>query len=183
MHETFLNIGVSVLKHFFLFQPGEQQHHTIHWYPLLDRQHFLSGWAGSCSYICNSTGWVSRRQSRPVPGGPGIWISQIQKLLQEWPHVSESESKIFWLAHANSIMVWLCPVSCRYKKGGVGSGFTHVEVNTYNIQRLLHVKGTKHVTAREVNYCTRHLESQCNITVSSKVKAQIMNIKKLMLSW
>ncbi|XP_055364192.1 villin-1, partial [Betta splendens] len=37
-----------------------------------------------------------------------------------------------------------------YKKGGVASGFHHVDTNVYNILRLLHVKGRKHVTATEV---------------------------------
>ncbi|NWH76618.1 VILI protein, partial [Piaya cayana] len=37
-----------------------------------------------------------------------------------------------------------------YKKGGVASGMKHVETNTYNIQRLLHVKGKKNVMAGEV---------------------------------
>lgn len=37
-----------------------------------------------------------------------------------------------------------------YKKGGVASGFHHVDTNVYNILRLLHVKGRKHVTAMEV---------------------------------
>uniref|UniRef100_A0ACB8G1X9 Villin-1 n=1 Tax=Sphaerodactylus townsendi TaxID=933632 RepID=A0ACB8G1X9_9SAUR len=37
-----------------------------------------------------------------------------------------------------------------YKKGGVASGMKHVETNTYNVQRLLHVKGKKNVVAGEV---------------------------------
>ncbi|KAK5897838.1 hypothetical protein CgunFtcFv8_015306 [Champsocephalus gunnari] len=37
-----------------------------------------------------------------------------------------------------------------YKKGGVASGFHHVDTNVYNVLRLLHVKGRKHVTASEV---------------------------------
>lgn len=37
-----------------------------------------------------------------------------------------------------------------YKKGGVASGFHHVDTNVYNILRLLHIKGRKHVTATEV---------------------------------
>lgn len=37
-----------------------------------------------------------------------------------------------------------------YKKGGVASGFDHVDTNVYNVVRLLHVKGRKHVTATEV---------------------------------
>lgn len=39
----------------------------------------------------------------------------------------------------------------RYKKGGVASGMKHVETNTYNVQRLLHVKGKKNVVAAEVS--------------------------------
>ncbi|KAM4608587.1 villin-1 [Polymixia lowei] len=38
-----------------------------------------------------------------------------------------------------------------YKKGGVASGMKNVETNTYNIKRLLHVKGKKHVVAGEVD--------------------------------
>ncbi|XP_012691955.2 villin-1 [Clupea harengus] len=38
-----------------------------------------------------------------------------------------------------------------YKKGGVASGMKQVETNTYNIRRLMHVKGKKHVVAGEVD--------------------------------
>ncbi|CAL8267478.1 unnamed protein product [Lota lota] len=38
-----------------------------------------------------------------------------------------------------------------YKKGGVASGMKHVETNTYDVKRLLHVKGRKHVVAGEVD--------------------------------
>ncbi|XP_036400922.1 villin-1 [Megalops cyprinoides] len=38
-----------------------------------------------------------------------------------------------------------------YKKGGVASGMKQVETNTYNIRRLLHVKGRKNVVAGEVD--------------------------------
>ncbi|XP_069083203.1 villin-1 isoform X1 [Pleurodeles waltl] len=37
-----------------------------------------------------------------------------------------------------------------YKKGGAASGMKHVETNTYNVKRLLHVKGKKNVAAGEV---------------------------------
>ncbi|XP_036425180.1 villin-1 [Colossoma macropomum] len=38
-----------------------------------------------------------------------------------------------------------------YKKGGVASGMKQVETNIYNVRRLLHVKGKKHVVAGEVD--------------------------------
>ncbi|XP_048856382.1 advillin [Brienomyrus brachyistius] len=37
-----------------------------------------------------------------------------------------------------------------YKQGGVASGMRHTETNTYDIKRLLHVKGSKRVMAKEV---------------------------------
>lgn len=37
-----------------------------------------------------------------------------------------------------------------YKKGGVASGMRHTETNSYDIERLLHVKGKRRVTAMEV---------------------------------
>lgn len=43
--------------------------------------------------------------------------------------------------------------SLSYKKGGVASGMKHTETNSYDIQRLLHVKGKKRVIAMEVS-CT-----------------------------
>lgn len=54
----------------------------------------------------------------------------------------------------------------RYKKGGTGSGFKHVETNVYDILRLLHVKGRKDVTAKEVADATVNL-ILCHVTMKS----------------
>ena len=51
-----------------------------------------------------------------------------------------------------SVTSCLCPAVHRYKKGGVASGMKHVETNTYDVKRLLHVKGRKHVVAGEVRW-------------------------------
>lgn len=37
-----------------------------------------------------------------------------------------------------------------YRKGGLASALKHVETNVYNIQRLLHIRAGKHVSASEV---------------------------------
>lgn len=37
-----------------------------------------------------------------------------------------------------------------YRKGGLASALKHVETDMYNIQRLLHIRGRKHVSATEV---------------------------------
>lgn len=44
----------------------------------------------------------------------------------------------------------------RYKKGGVATGMRHVETNTYDVKRLLHVKGKKRVIAQEVSLIKLH---------------------------
>lgn len=37
-----------------------------------------------------------------------------------------------------------------YRKGGLASALKHLETNMYNIQRLLHIQGKKHMSATEV---------------------------------
>lgn len=49
-----------------------------------------------------------------------------------------------------ALELWFLISSTSYKKGGVASGFDHVDTNAYNVLRLLHVKGRKHVIATEV---------------------------------
>lgn len=46
--------------------------------------------------------------------------------------------------------------SASYKRGGVASGFQHVDTNAYSVLRLLHIKGRKHVTATEVPPSSQH---------------------------
>lgn len=61
-------------------------------------------------------------------------------------------------AHAHS---YTCPTGAElsltspcpflsYRKGGRASALKLVETNMYNVQRLLHIRGRKHVTATEV---------------------------------
>uniref|UniRef100_A0A671RGE8 Advillin-like n=1 Tax=Sinocyclocheilus anshuiensis TaxID=1608454 RepID=A0A671RGE8_9TELE len=99
--------------------------------------------------------WIGNTSSQDEQGAAAIYVTQLDEYLGGSPvqhrEVQGCESAKFKSYFKNGLI---------YKKGGVGSGFTHVETNMYSMQRLLHVKGTKHVTAREVNYCTRHLKSQ-----------------------
>lgn len=37
-----------------------------------------------------------------------------------------------------------------YRKGGLASAVNHVETNLYNVRRLLHIRGKKHMSATEV---------------------------------
>lgn len=63
-------------------------------------------------------------------------------------HAALRVSSCYVLLHLNFGIVH-CSLHS-YKKGGVASGFNHVDTNVYNVMRLLHVKGKKHVTATEV---------------------------------
>ncbi|XP_042608317.1 advillin isoform X3 [Cyprinus carpio] len=89
--------------------------------------------------------WIGIASSQDEQGAAAVYVTQLDKCLGGSPvqyrEVQGCESAKFKSYFKNGLI---------YKKGGVGSGFTHVETNVYNIQRLLHVKGTKHVTAREV---------------------------------
>uniref|UniRef100_A0A8C1RBY6 Villin-like n=1 Tax=Cyprinus carpio TaxID=7962 RepID=A0A8C1RBY6_CYPCA len=91
--------------------------------------------------LCHS----GNTSSQDEQGAAAIYVTQLDKYLGGSPvqyrEVQGCESAKFKSYFKNGLI---------YKKGGAGSGFTHVETNTFNIQRLLHVKGTKHVTAREV---------------------------------
>uniref|UniRef100_A0A673J252 Advillin-like n=1 Tax=Sinocyclocheilus rhinocerous TaxID=307959 RepID=A0A673J252_9TELE len=89
--------------------------------------------------------WIGNTSSQDEQGAAAIYVTQLDEYLGGSPvqhrEVQGCESAKFKSYFKNGLI---------YKKGGVGSGFTHVETNMYNMQRLLHVKGTKHVTAREV---------------------------------
>uniref|UniRef100_A0A668A9H6 Villin like n=1 Tax=Myripristis murdjan TaxID=586833 RepID=A0A668A9H6_9TELE len=89
--------------------------------------------------------WVGNYSSQDEQGAAAIYVTQLDEYLGGSPvqhrEVQGSESSRFKSYFKNGLI---------YKKGGVSSGFHHVETNFYNILRLLHVKGRKHVTAKEV---------------------------------
>lgn len=68
-----------------------------------------------------------------------------------------------------------------YKRGGVASGFKHVETNVYNIKRLLQVKGKKHVSATEVS--TSVLRSCRSPEMSCLCPVQLVGIRTGPFMW
>ncbi|KAM6977670.1 advillin [Aplochiton taeniatus] len=89
--------------------------------------------------------WIGNSSSQDEQGAAAIYVARLDEHLGGSPvqhrEVQGSESPRFRSYFKNGLI---------YKKGGVASGFHHVESNVYNILRLLHVKGRKHVTATEV---------------------------------
>lgn len=53
-------------------------------------------------------------------------------------------------SHIHRMYIPSCYFLLSYRKGGLASDLKHVETNFFNIQRLLHIKGRKHVSATEV---------------------------------
>uniref|UniRef100_A0AAY4B097 HP domain-containing protein n=1 Tax=Denticeps clupeoides TaxID=299321 RepID=A0AAY4B097_9TELE len=79
--------------------------------------------------------WIGNTSSQDEQGSAAIYVTQMDSFLGGSP-VQHRE------VQSSSILIT--------SGGGVASGFQHVETNVYNIRRLLHVKGTKNVTATEV---------------------------------
>ncbi|RLW11486.1 hypothetical protein DV515_00001292 [Chloebia gouldiae] len=89
--------------------------------------------------------WIGKDSSQDEQGAAAVYVTQLDTALGGSPvqhrEVQGHESETFQSYFRNGLI---------YKKGGVASGFKHVETNMYNIKRLLHVKGKKHVSATEV---------------------------------
>lgn len=89
--------------------------------------------------------WIGNSSSQDEQGAAAIYVTQLDEHLGGSPvqhrETQHYESPCFKSYFKNGLI---------YKKGGVASGFNQVETNSYNVQRLLHVKGKKHVTAAEV---------------------------------
>ncbi|XP_059183227.1 villin-1 [Centropristis striata] len=89
--------------------------------------------------------WIGSSSSQDEQGAAAIYVTQLDEYLGGSPvqhrEVQGNESPRFRGYFKNGLI---------YKKGGVASGFHHVDTNVYNVLRLLQVKGRKHVTATEV---------------------------------
>nr|XP_020457982.1 villin-like protein [Monopterus albus] len=89
--------------------------------------------------------WIGNKSSQDEQGAAVMYTTQLDEYLDGNPvqhrEVQGNESPRFKSYFKNGLI---------YKKGGVGSGFHHVDTNVYNILRLLHIRGMKHVTAKEV---------------------------------
>ncbi|XP_028261392.1 advillin isoform X2 [Parambassis ranga] len=89
--------------------------------------------------------YVVLSSSQDEQGAAAIYTIQLDEFLGSTPvqhrEVQDHESDAFKGYFKQGII---------YKKGGVASGMKHIETNTYDVKRLLHVKGNKRVTAKEV---------------------------------
>ncbi|XP_052647180.1 villin-1 [Harpia harpyja] len=97
------------------------------------------------SFSYNIHYWLGKESSQDEQGAAAIYTTQMDDHLGtvavQHREVQGHESETFRAYFKQGLI---------YKKGGVASGLKHVDTNTYNVQRLLHVKGKKNVVADEV---------------------------------
>ncbi|XP_064307411.1 villin-1 [Phalacrocorax carbo] len=97
------------------------------------------------SFSYNIHYWLGKESSQDEQGAAAIYTTLMDDHLGtvavQYREVQGHESETFRTYFKQGLI---------YKKGGVASGMKHVETNTYNVQRLLHVKGKKNVVAGEV---------------------------------
>ncbi|XP_070814876.1 advillin [Chaetodon trifascialis] len=89
--------------------------------------------------------WIGSHSTQDEQGAAAVYTIQLDEFLGSTPvqhrEVQNHESDAFKGYFKQGII---------FKKGGVASGMRHTETNTYDIKRLLHVKGKKRVIAKEV---------------------------------
>nr|XP_020647717.1 villin-1 isoform X1 [Pogona vitticeps] len=89
--------------------------------------------------------WLGSLSSQDEQGAAAIYTTQMDEYLGgvavQHREVQNYESEVFRSYFKQGLI---------YKNGGVASGMKHVETNSYNVQRLLHVKGKKNIVAGEV---------------------------------
>ncbi|XP_035307695.1 advillin [Cricetulus griseus] len=89
--------------------------------------------------------WIGKDSSQDEQSCAAIYTTQLDDYLGGSPvqhrEVQYHESDTFRGYFKQGII---------YKRGGVASGMKHVETNTYDLKRLLHVKGRRNIRATEV---------------------------------
>ncbi|KAM9410191.1 advillin [Pholidichthys leucotaenia] len=98
-----------------------------------------------CSLSYDIHFWIGSESSQDEQGAAALYTTKLDVYLGGSPvqhrEVQEHESDTFKGYFKQGII---------HKKGGVASGMRHINTNSYDVKRLLHVKGKKRVVAKEV---------------------------------
>ncbi|XP_055457602.1 villin-like protein isoform X1 [Psammomys obesus] len=89
--------------------------------------------------------WIGKEASAEAQRAAVTFVQHLQEALGERA-VLHRESQ----GHESDCFHSYFHPGIIYRKGGRASALKHVETNTYNVQRLLHILGRKHVSATEV---------------------------------
>ncbi|KAG5197455.1 hypothetical protein JEQ12_008184 [Ovis aries] len=113
--------------------------------------------------------WIGKMAGAGVEGAPGSLLQQLNEALGgaavQHREVQGHESACFRSYFRSGII---------YRKGGLASARKHVETNVYNIQRLLRIRGGKHVSATEVELSWHSF---------NKSDVFLLDLGRMMIQW
>ncbi|KAM5280060.1 villin-like protein [Ctenodactylus gundi] len=89
--------------------------------------------------------WIGMKACEEAQGTAGAFVQRLQEALGDQV-VQHQEAQ----GHESDCFHSYFHPGVIYRKGGPASDLRHIETNMYNIQRLLHIRGRKHVSATEV---------------------------------
>ncbi|XP_032126247.1 villin-like protein isoform X8 [Sapajus apella] len=113
--------------------------------------------------------WVGKEAGAEAQGAAATFVQQLQEergtLTVLHREAQAHESDCFRSYFRPGII---------YRKGGLPSDLKHVETNMFNIQRLLHIKGRKHMSATEVELSWNSF---------NKGDIFLLDLGKMMIQW
>lgn len=113
--------------------------------------------------------WIGKTADAEAQDAAGTFIQQLQEVLGDTTvhhrEVQGHESDCFHSYFHGRVI---------YRKGGLASALKHVETNMYNIQRLLHIQGKKHMSATEVELSWNSF---------NKDDIFLLDLGKVMIQW
>ncbi|XP_060163299.1 villin-like protein isoform X6 [Globicephala melas] len=99
--------------------------------------------------------WVGKEAGVEAQGTAGSFVQHLQEALGG-ATVQHREAQ----GHESACFRSYFRPGIIYRKGGLASALKHVETNLYNIQRLLHIRAGKHMSASEGLALTRSLQDR-----------------------
>ncbi|XP_062047778.1 villin-1 [Lepus europaeus] len=113
--------------------------------------------------------WIGQASSQDEQGAAAIYTTQIDDFLKgkavQHREVQGNESETFRGYFKQGLVI---------QKGGVASGLKQVETNSYEVRRLLHVKGKRNVVAGEV---------EMSWTSFNRGDVFLLDLGKLIIQW
>ncbi|XP_058146579.1 villin-like protein [Dasypus novemcinctus] len=113
--------------------------------------------------------WVGKAAGAEAWAAAEAWAQRLEEHLGGWAarhrEAQGHESDGFRSCFRRGVV---------YRKGGLASGLKHVETNIYGIQRLLHIRARKHVSATEVELSWNSF---------NKDDIFLLDLGKVMIQW
>nr|XP_013011895.1 villin-like protein isoform X2 [Cavia porcellus] len=113
--------------------------------------------------------WIGKEASAEAQGAAEAFLQLLEEALGD-QMVQHREAQ----GHESDCFHSYFHPGVIYRKGGPGSDCKHVETNMYNIQRLLHIIGRKHVSAAEVELSWNSF---------NKNDIFLLDLGKVMIQW